>query len=202
MLREKDVAFAVEKALATLMNNFVNIIANLDFKRDSRNFYDTPTSVYNMKKKFHNLQSILKIKEVFNVTDLFLFHEMTEGKIRKKISNLDGSKAIPAGDIPPKMLKFTIDALAFRLTKIINSSIRYGCFPDELKAAEVTPISKKNDDLRKENYRPFSLLPHVSKFIEKIMYIQIENFIKIDKTSYQNWFQFSGKTPNVAPNVV
>ena len=46
-----------------------------------------------------------------------------------------------------------------------------GCFPDELKAAEVTQIFKKNDDLDKENYRPVSVLPLVSKVIERVMYI-------------------------------
>ena len=44
MLREKDVAVADEKALATLMNNFVNVTAYLDLKRDSENFYGTPAS--------------------------------------------------------------------------------------------------------------------------------------------------------------
>ena len=51
-----------------------------------------------------------------------------------------------------------------------------------MKAAEVTPIFKKNDDLDKENYRPVSVLPHVSKIIERVMYTQIENFME-DKLS-------------------
>ena len=76
MVREKDVVVAEEKALATLMNNyFVNIKADLDLKQDSEKFYDTPAGVYNIKKKFHDHQSILKIKKAFNVTDLFSFHE-------------------------------------------------------------------------------------------------------------------------------
>ena len=144
MLREKDVVVAGEKALATLMNNyFVNVTADLDLKRDSENFHDTPASVYNIKKKFQDHQSVLKIKKAFNVTDLFSFHEITEDEIRKEISKLDGSKVIPVGDIPAKMLKSTTDAHVSLLTKITNSSIRNGCFPDELKAAEVTPILKK-----------------------------------------------------------
>ena len=73
-------------------------------------------------------------------------------------------------------VKSTIDVHVTLLTKIINSSIRNGCFSAKLKAAEVTPIFKKNYDLDKENYRPVSVLPHVSKVFERIMYIQIENF--------------------------
>ena len=34
---------------------------DLDLKRDSDNFYDTPASVYNIKKKFQDHQIILKI---------------------------------------------------------------------------------------------------------------------------------------------
>ena len=119
----------------------------------------------------------MKIKKVFNVTDLFSFHEITKYEIRKEISKLDGSKATLVGDIPVGMLKSTIDVHVSVLTKVINSSIQNGCFPDELKVAEVTPIFKKNDDLDKENYRPASVLPHVSKITERVMYIQIENFM-------------------------
>ena len=78
-------------------------------------------------------------------------------RIRKEISKLNGSKATPVGDIPAETFKSTTNVHVSLLTKIINSSIRNGCFPDELKAAEVTPIFKKNDDLDKENYRPVSV---------------------------------------------
>ena len=139
-------------------------------------------SVYNIKKKFQDYQSILKIKKAFNLTDLLSFHEITEDEIRKEISKLDGSKATLVGDIPAEMLKSAIDVHVSLLIKIINSSIRNGCFPDELKAAEVAPIFKKNVDLHKENYRPASVLPYVSKIIERVMYIQIENSME-DKLS-------------------
>ena len=86
------------------------------------------------------------------MTDLFFFfYEVTGDETRKEISKLDGSKATPCGNIPAEILKPTTDVHVSLLTKIINSSIRNGCFPDELKAEKVTPIVKKNDDLDKEN---------------------------------------------------
>ena len=120
----------------------------------------------------------MKIKKAINVTDLFSFHEITEDETQKEISKLDGSKTTPVGDIPAKMLKSAIDVHVSLPTKTINLSIRNGCFPDEMKAAEVIPIFKKNDDLGKENYRPVSVLLHVSKIIERVMYTQIENFME------------------------
>ena len=58
------------------------------------------------------------------------------------------------------------------LTVTINYSLRENIFPEELKRSEVIPLCKKLDPLKKENYRPLSLLPHVSKVFERIVYKQ------------------------------
>ena len=96
--------------------------------------------------------------------------------------NLDGSKATPVGDIPTDMLKQTIDIHNPIMTQIINMSIDNDCYPDDLKLAAVSPVFKKKNDLEKENYRPVSVLSHVSKVFERIMYQQVEDFMK-DKLS-------------------
>ena len=41
-----------------------------------------------------------------------------------------------------------------------------GCFPDDLKLAEVSSIFKKNDYLDKENYRPVIVLLNASKVFD------------------------------------
>ena len=64
------------------------------------------------------------------------------------------------------------------ITKIINESITEGTFPSELKLAEVTLVFKKLDCMNKENYRPLSLLSHMSKVFERILYNQLNNFMK------------------------
>ena len=80
------------------------------------------------------------------------------------------------------MLTSTVDIHVPFITKIINNAYENSCFPDELKFAEVSPVSKKKDDLDKENYRPVSILSQVSKVFERIMYKQIDNFMR-DKLS-------------------
>ena len=134
--------------------------------------------MFNIGRKFQDHQSISKIKKAFNMTDLFLFHEIIKDEIWKEISKPDGSKATPVGDIPAEMLKSTIDVHVSLLTKIINSSIRNGCFAEELKAAEVTTIFKKKYELGKESYRPVSVLRYVSNIIERVMYMQIKHFME------------------------
>ena len=82
--------------------------------------------------------------------------------MRKFITNLDGSKDTPVGDIPTDMLKQTIDIHFPIMAQIINMSIENNCYPDDLKFAEVTQVFKKKDYLDRENYRPVSVLFHVS----------------------------------------
>ena len=59
---------------------------------------------------------------------------------------------------------------------IINSSIRNRTFPEELKLAEVNPLFKKADPFVQVNYRPVSLLSHVSKVHKRIIYNQISTY--------------------------
>ena len=63
------------------------------------------------------------------------------------------------------------------LTTIINSWLKDGLFSNELKLADVSPIFKKDDDLKKENYRPASILLHMSKVFDRIFYKQIDRFM-------------------------
>ena len=51
-----------------------------------------------------------------------------------------------------------------------------------MKKAEIIPVYKKDDPLKKENYRPVSLLPNVSKIFERLIYKQINGYM-CDKLS-------------------
>ena len=64
------------------------------------------------------------------------------------------------------------------LTNTINNSLKESTFADELKQSEVIPVYKKLDPLQKENYRPVSLLPHISKAFERVIYNQINSFME------------------------
>ena len=104
-----------------------------------------------------------KIIKTYESNKKFSFQQVTEGDVRQVILSIDGSKATPVGDIPANMLKVTLDIHLSGITKIINLSFENVCFPDDLKLTKVSPISNKNDDLDKENYRPVSVLFNVSK---------------------------------------
>ena len=67
------------------------------------------------------------------------------------------------------MRKFNCTSFAKLCKKILIT----GNFLDKLKLADTTPVFKKNDPLEKEDYRPVSVLPVVSKIFERIMQKQV-----------------------------
>ena len=82
-------------------------------------------------------------------------------------------------NIPTKQLKKTIDIVSEPLMHIWNNQIiENKNFPSKLKLADITPIHKKLESILKENYRPVSVLPIVSKIFERLMQRQINNFIE------------------------
>ena len=55
--------------------------------------------------------------------------------------------------------------MKYLTTNTINHSLKESSFPNELKESEVIPAYVTLDSLQ-ENYRPVSLLPHISKVFE------------------------------------
>ena len=63
------------------------------------------------------------------------------------------------------------------LSHIFNHSLSSGIVPSHLKIAEVIPIYKAGDNTVLSNYRPISILPSISKILEKIMYTRLHDYI-------------------------
>ena len=60
----------------------------------------------------------------------------------------------------------------------ISKYLYFSPMTSNLKLADITPIFKEEDSLNKENYRPVSILPHLSKVFERILCKQIDSSMK------------------------
>ena len=60
----------------------------------------------------------------------------------------------------------------------VNEALTTGSFPDSLKCANVRPIYKKVNPFDKNNYRPVSTLPLLSKVYERVIYEQASNYFE------------------------
>ena len=53
---------------------------------------------------------------------------------------------------------------------LFNRSLEEGVFPDLMKLAKIIPLHKGGEKNECDNYRPTSLLPVISKVLEKLVY--------------------------------
>ena len=90
---------------------------------------------------------------------------ISDEKILKIIRNLNPNKAHGWDGISARMIKICDESLRL----IFENCLRQGIFLEPWKRANVVPVHKRNEKNLKENYRPISLLPIFSKYLEKLV---------------------------------
>ena len=106
------------------------------------------------------------------------------------VKHLKSTKSSGHDGLSVHFLKQIIYFIATPLTHIFNLSLSTGKCPNSLKLAKVIPIYKKDDPSLINNYRPISLLPSLSKILEKIIYKRVYNFFKQNNLLIPNQFGF------------
>ena len=91
----------------------------------------------------------------------------TDDDVLGLLQNIDISKASGQDQISGRMLKATATNIATPVTKLFNKSISTGCFPTMWKQSNIVPIPKSGDKGNPTNYWPISLLPVLSKLLER-----------------------------------
>ncbi len=86
------------------------------------------------------------------------------------LENLDVCKANGPDGISAKMLKSTASAIAPSVTTLFNLSVQTGHIPKDWKVSHVVPIPKRPGANSPSDYRPISLLPILSKLLERHFY--------------------------------
>ena len=71
----------------------------------------------------------------------------------------------------------------------MNLSLSSGLVPEQMKVARVIPLFK-SDTLSLTNYRPVSVLPAFSKFLERIVYKRLDSFLNKYKILSCNQYGF------------
>ena len=73
-------------------------------------------------------------------------------------------------------VKESINYISQLLTYVLNLSINSGIVAAQMKLARVVPLNKSGDKRLLSNYRPVSVLPVSSKFLEKAVYNRLIRF--------------------------
>ena len=127
---------------------------------------------------------------------LFNFSEIHPDEVIHQLANLKISKSTGIDNIPAKALKIAANIIGPSLTWIFNLSIKTGIYVDEWKKARVVPIYKSGNRQKCENYRPISILPIISKILERSIFNQIYKFLNDNSllSKYQSGFRQKNTT--------
>ena len=110
------------------------------------------------------------------VPDTLIFRSTDEPEVTRLIGCL-GDSAAGIDDIPAKIIKSVSVEIVYPLTVLFNLSMRDGIFPDQFKIAKITPIFKKGNKQEIKNYRPISVLPCLSKILERLIQDRLTEFL-------------------------
>ena len=109
----------------------------------------------------------------------FVFKLVTDQDILDHIGTVAPKNSSGHDNLSSKALIQIAPIIHPAIRTIVNQSLVSGIFPSSLKLAIVTPIYKgRNSDTNEfGNYRPISLLPTISKIIEKVVHKQLYEYM-------------------------
>ena len=106
------------------------------------------------------------------------------------ITNLPNKNSCGFDGLSTIILKSIKGIIIKRLTLIINQILDTGVFPGNLKIAKIIHIFKKDDRTVFNNYRPISLLPIMSKVVEKVIADQMNEFFVKHRLLFDHQYGF------------
>jgi len=122
----------------------------------------------------------------------FSFQTVTNKDMLLSIDKLKRNK-FGCNGISSNMIQSVWDIIITELTNAFNDSIKYNCYPDDLKKASIRPVPKNNNPYDVTHYRPICLQPTLAKVYEYCLNYQIQKFLKEHRVLFKNQFGFREK---------
>ena len=121
---------------------------------------------------------------------------VTEQEVLKVYKQCKNSHAIDYRGLCKVFFDKIIDLILPCLTRLCNLSFQKSIFPQCMKIAKVTPLYKSGERCLASNYRPISILPFLSKLLEKLFLTRLQSFIDNNNviTEHQYGFQKNRST--------
>ena len=114
-------------------------------------------------------------------------------EVGKLVNSLGNKKSMGPENIPAFFLQLTLPYIVEPLTYIYNLCIENNTFPAAMKVAKVIPLPKSNDKSNPDNFRPISLLPLLSKPLERHIQKHLYNYLNGNSLLHLNQSGFRPK---------
>lgn len=114
---------------------------------------------------------------VHHINDEFFFLEVTPEMVHNAMISLSRKRGRDIYGLNLEILLCVSDSIAPVFASLINLCFVEKMFPPSLKVSLIYPVFKKGDTNIASNYRPISILPILSKVVERIMADQIMLYV-------------------------
>ena len=131
----------------------------------------------------HNISSNV------NISNSFFFREISPEDVSRIIIGLK-NKSCGNQSYSAKILKHINPIISPILSNLFTKCLLTSHFPNKFKIARVVPLHKGNNKDDLNNYRPISLLPLLSKILERAVYNQLYGFLESFDLLNTNQFGF------------
>lgn len=160
------------KKINVIKNKSNNIPEHLSNVNDLNNYF---SSINTKNQNIHQDTLISFLNNRLNATT-FLFGPVTDGDILQLIQRLK-SNALGPDNLSLNLILYCCPFLVPHITHLVNSCICSGVFPDSWKQANIIPLSKCSRPKEFSDLRSISILPFLSKIMEKVMETQLNSFL-------------------------
>ena len=129
------------------------------------------------------------------------FEKVSSVSILKILKEFKTNKATGVDNLAGRFLKDGSNELCIPTANICNVSIKLASFPDKCKVAKIKPLYRKGLKTGPKNFRPISLLPLISKIIDRIIHDQAMNVLSHNNVlhKYQSGFRKFRSTDTCLP---
>jgi len=124
----------------------------------------------------------------------FVLQKVSTDFVWKELTKLKLTKATGLDGLTAKRLRDEAPVMAKPITYLVNLTISTGVIPSEWKDARVTPNFKSGERNDENNYRPISILPLVSKVMERAVQVQFFGFFDCTGFTFCQPIRFSQET--------
>lgn len=158
----KNESILYEADADKLNENFINVPKPSEILPETSSVI--PTSIVDCTSGFESLAS--------NVC-YFGFHCINPSDVLTTCLSVR-SNAVGFDGLCPRFIKILLPNLLHYITYVFNTILTTSLYPSSWKYAKVIPIPKSKSS---HEYRPISILPYLSKVFEKLMHLQITDYL-------------------------
>ena len=111
-------------------------------------------------------------------SDSFKIPLLAIHEVGRLVTELNNTKSMDKFYLNSSILKMTLPYISEALTHTYNLSIAQNTFPSVFKEARVIPLPKGDDTSSLDNLRPISILPVLSKPLERHIHKHLMNYLE------------------------